>query len=464
MLTRIALVASCLLSFVAVNRSEAQTRLSVVSARPAGETSDLGESREITVVFSEPMVALGRIPNPVTAPFFKIQPAIAGTFRWSGTSILIFTPDPKVALPFSTRYTVTIDATATAISGRTLAAPYTVFFTTPTVKLLATNWYRRGNRFDGPVVLGLRFNQPVRAADLLQRLALAYKTHDWTPPAMSAAARARMQATEPAGLAAFEAKVAAATAAANSTAARRGVLDRDVGPEPAGQAGTDPGRAADHDGAADRELDRAHRPHRGARCPGQRADAAAADLHHGARADVLRRRAAVPDPVRSRSLEPVAPAPRGADGERPQGVLADRRHHRDGQAAGPQAGPRRRWRLGPQRGLHARGSRLRRAEAGEQVRAAARTDAAGDRWPDPRLSLDRRGRELAHDGVHQLRRRPRRVGVDRRHGAAVLRAQLHDGEAVGRGRRPARAAADDPGAPVERLPRPRPSRRRRTGS
>ncbi len=218
MLTRIALVASCLLSFVAVSRSEAQTRLSVVSVRPAGETSDLGESREITVVFSEPMVALGRIPNPVTAPFFKIQPAVAGTFRWSGTSILIFTPDPKVALPFSTRYTVTIDATATAISGRTLTAPYTVFFTTPTVKLLATNWYRRGNRFDGPVVLGLRFNQPVRAADLLQRLALAYKTHDWTPPAMSAAARARMQATEPAGLAAFEAKVAAATAAANSTA------------------------------------------------------------------------------------------------------------------------------------------------------------------------------------------------------------------------------------------------------
>ena len=77
---------------------------------------------------------------------------------------------------------------------------------------------------------------------------------------------------------------------------RRGVLDRDVGPGPAGQAGTDPGRAADHDGAADRELDRAHRPHRDARRPGQRADAAAADLHHGARADVLRRRAAVPDP------------------------------------------------------------------------------------------------------------------------------------------------------------------------
>src|SRR3954462_3471030 len=123
----------------------AQPPLSVVSGRPAGETSDLGESREVTVVFSEPMVALGRIPNPVTAPFFKIQPALPGTFRWSGTSILIFTPDPKVALPFSTRYSVTIDASATAVSGHTLAAPYTFAFTTPTVKLLATNWYRRGS-------------------------------------------------------------------------------------------------------------------------------------------------------------------------------------------------------------------------------------------------------------------------------------------------------------------------------
>jgi hypothetical protein len=55
------------------------------------------------------MVALGRIPNPVTAPSSRFS-GLAGTFQWSGTSILIFTPDPKVALPFSTRYTVTIDA------------------------------------------------------------------------------------------------------------------------------------------------------------------------------------------------------------------------------------------------------------------------------------------------------------------------------------------------------------------
>jgi uncharacterized protein YfaS (alpha-2-macroglobulin family) len=164
------------------------------------------------------MVQLGRIPNPVTAPFFRIQPALSGTFRWSGTTILIFTPDPQVALPYSTRYTVTIDAGATAVSGRQLAAPHTFTFTTPTVKLLATNWYRRGNRFDGPVVLALRFNQPVRAAELLDRLTLTYDPHDWERPRLSARSQARLRATDPAGLQAFEAKVAAADAAARSSA------------------------------------------------------------------------------------------------------------------------------------------------------------------------------------------------------------------------------------------------------
>ncbi len=38
------------------------------------------------------MVVLGRIPQPVTAPFFKVTPAVPGSFRWSGTTILIFTP------------------------------------------------------------------------------------------------------------------------------------------------------------------------------------------------------------------------------------------------------------------------------------------------------------------------------------------------------------------------------------
>ena len=60
---KMVVVIGLLLSLVTSVRSEAQSNLSIVSGRPAGETADLGESREITVVFSEPMVALGRVPS-----------------------------------------------------------------------------------------------------------------------------------------------------------------------------------------------------------------------------------------------------------------------------------------------------------------------------------------------------------------------------------------------------------------
>ena len=66
--------------------------LRIVSAGPVGEVATLAEANEIRVVFSEPMVVLGKIPTPVTAPFFKIEPAVRGMFRWSGTTTLIFTP------------------------------------------------------------------------------------------------------------------------------------------------------------------------------------------------------------------------------------------------------------------------------------------------------------------------------------------------------------------------------------
>ena len=116
----------CLLAFVpaplaAQTAAGAGKSLTVVSAGPTGEVASLAEANEIRIVFSEPMVTLGRIPAVVRPPFVTITPAIPGAFRWSGTTILIFTPDAKPPLPFATRYDVTIDATAAAVSGRTLA-------------------------------------------------------------------------------------------------------------------------------------------------------------------------------------------------------------------------------------------------------------------------------------------------------------------------------------------------------
>ena len=134
--------------------------LTVVNEGPEGTLANLAQANEVRIVFSEPMVTVGRIPSPVTAPFVRLVPAVTGTFRWSGTTILIFTPDPKQPLPYATSYQVAIDTTAKAVSGRALARAVTFRFTTPTVKLLQTNWYRLGT-VASPMVVVLRFNKPL---------------------------------------------------------------------------------------------------------------------------------------------------------------------------------------------------------------------------------------------------------------------------------------------------------------
>ena len=196
-------------------RAQEPAPLTVLTAQPAGEIANLAQAAEIRVRFSEPMIPIGRIADEVRAPFFTVRPAIAGTFRWAGPTILVFTPDPKTPLPHATRYEVTIGADATAVSGRTLARPYTFAFTTPTVRLLQTNWYRQDGRFDRPVVLALRFNQPVRPSDVAAHTTARHAPHEFNRPAQSVVERAQMA---PADAAAFDAKVAAAAAIAASQA------------------------------------------------------------------------------------------------------------------------------------------------------------------------------------------------------------------------------------------------------
>src|SRR5262245_39298070 len=45
--------------------------LTVVQSGPTNEVRSLSEANEIRIVFSEPMVVLGRIPDPVTARFVR---------------------------------------------------------------------------------------------------------------------------------------------------------------------------------------------------------------------------------------------------------------------------------------------------------------------------------------------------------------------------------------------------------
>ena len=189
--------------------------LTVVQSGPQGEVGKLEEAREIRIVFSEPMVVLGRIPGPVTAPFFGIRPKLSGSFRWSGTHTLLFTP--KEPLPHATRYEVTIDTTATSVAGNRLAAPHTFSFATPTLRLTQARWYRTGRRHDGSVVIGLRFNQPVEARAVAKHTSLQYWSHQWEPPLAPEDVAGQLAAADPRALADFEAKVARVKADAGRT-------------------------------------------------------------------------------------------------------------------------------------------------------------------------------------------------------------------------------------------------------
>jgi uncharacterized protein YfaS (alpha-2-macroglobulin family) len=204
---------------LAAQRGEPANALTIVSAAPEGELATREQANEIRFVFSEPMVTLGRIPSTVTASFFRISPSIPGSFRWSGTTTLIFTPDGKQPLPFATRYEVTVDTSAAAVSGRRLARPHTFSFTTPPVRLLRTEWYRRDARASGAMVVLLRFNQPVRPADVAAHVNARFQPYDWTPPAFDAATLARLKSVDPTAADRFNAKVAATRAVTSSSGA-----------------------------------------------------------------------------------------------------------------------------------------------------------------------------------------------------------------------------------------------------
>ena len=101
--------------------SRPRTPLRIVSAGPSGEVAarrrgQRGPGRVLGIDGpARPRAGEAR------TTFFHISPAVDGTFRWSGTTILIFTPARK--LPLATKYDVIVAGTAAALSGRTLGLP-----------------------------------------------------------------------------------------------------------------------------------------------------------------------------------------------------------------------------------------------------------------------------------------------------------------------------------------------------
>lgn len=187
--------------------ASAAEKLTVAQAGPEGEIAKIEEANEIHVMFSEPMVALGRIPDPVKAPFVHIEPAIKGTFRWSGTRLLIFTPDKSKPVPRCTTFHVSIDTTAVSLDGRPLDQPYAFAFTTPTVRVLEVDYYRTNDKATSPAILSIRFNQPVSPAKVSEHIKLSYGSYEWQAPTIADDAREALQHEDPNGYSDFQKKV-----------------------------------------------------------------------------------------------------------------------------------------------------------------------------------------------------------------------------------------------------------------
>lgn len=153
--------------------------LAVVEYGPSGELPMESRQGEIHVMFNLPMVPLARLGEPIASvPFFKIDPPVAGTFRWYGTRVLGFQPaEPLIAAP---KYTVTVGGDAASLGGRRLDKPLSFDIYAETLK--AVNFWlgadadRVASTDDAPPeasrAMVLEFNQEVDPAYLKQFLSL----------------------------------------------------------------------------------------------------------------------------------------------------------------------------------------------------------------------------------------------------------------------------------------------------
>ncbi len=133
--------------------------LQVLHASPQGPTSAGHMAEQVVAIFDHPMVALAEIPEGEGASFLKIEPPVAGKFRWVGTKALAFTPSGR--FPYASEVKVTIPAGTTSLDGYSLKKDYTWSFLTITPNVVShspeddENWVKLDEK------VRLDFNQPV---------------------------------------------------------------------------------------------------------------------------------------------------------------------------------------------------------------------------------------------------------------------------------------------------------------
>ena len=155
---------------VAVQENES---FSVISVTPQGELPSQVAYPAIQVQFSEAVVALKSLGEPVkTSDVFTIEPKLNGVFRWRGTSLISFDAEDE-AIPQKV-YTIKINPNLTSLKGAKISGQLEYTFHTEELKLTGlTAGYgevKNGKSVDQGSVppelakdIALFFNAPVNA-------------------------------------------------------------------------------------------------------------------------------------------------------------------------------------------------------------------------------------------------------------------------------------------------------------
>jgi len=122
---------------------------------------------ELTVTFSQPMVAVTSQDDAAAIQPVKLTPQPAGRWRWIGTRTIVF--DPEVRFPQSTTFSVEIPSGTKGISGATIKEPTTFSFETPAPKIISSYPYEHEpQRLDVPMFV--TFDQRIDPKAVLSKI------------------------------------------------------------------------------------------------------------------------------------------------------------------------------------------------------------------------------------------------------------------------------------------------------
>lgn len=126
---------------------------------------------ELSITFSQPMVAIGEMKPPDPSALVTLTPQPAGHWRWIGTQTILFIPDNK-RFPKSTEYKVNIPAGTTAANGEVLAEEQNYTIITPAISIRPVELSEPVPKIATPILVAT-FDQDADSAEILKYISLS---------------------------------------------------------------------------------------------------------------------------------------------------------------------------------------------------------------------------------------------------------------------------------------------------